>query len=64
MNTVLAMIAVVGGVIVSLVGFEVVKLDKFISPAEAQNWHEKFGKIAKIVGPVAAIIGLLLLLWR
>jgi len=64
MNTVFALIAMIGGVVVSLVGWQVVALDKFVSPGDAQLWHEKFGKVAKILGPVAAIVGLLFLLWK
>jgi hypothetical protein len=63
MNTVFALIAIIGGVVVSLVGWQVVALDKFVSPSEAQLWHEKFGKVAKILGPAAAIVGLLLLVF-
>jgi hypothetical protein len=63
MNTVFALIAIILGAIGSLIAFEVVKLDKFIDPGEAQNWHDKYGKIIKILGPVAVIVGLLLLLF-
>jgi hypothetical protein len=52
-----------GGAVVSLVAFGVIQLDKFVSPGEAQDWHDKYGKLAKIFGPVAAILGLLLLVW-
>ena len=34
MNTVFALIAIIGGGIMSLVGYEVIRLDKFISPAK------------------------------
>jgi hypothetical protein len=61
MNTVFALIAIIGGVIASLVAYKIVPLDKFISPADAQLWHDKFGSIAKILGPGAAIVGLALL---
>ncbi len=63
MNTVFALIALVGGVAVSLVGWQVVALDKFVSPGEAQSWHEKYDKIVKVLGPVAVVAGLLLLLF-
>jgi len=63
MNTILALIAVVGGGLVSLVGYEVVRLDKFISPGEAQLWYDKYGKLVKILGPAAGIAGILLLLF-
>jgi hypothetical protein len=63
MNTVFALIAIIGGAIVSLVAYRILPLDKFISPGEAQLWHEKFGKVAKILGPAAAIVGLLLLVF-
>jgi hypothetical protein len=63
MNTVLALMAVIVGVLASLVAFEVIKLDKFVSPGEADAWHDKYGKLVKIVGPAAAVVGLVLLLF-
>jgi hypothetical protein len=63
MNTVFALIAIIGGAVGSLVAFQVIQLDKFVDPGEAQDWHDKYGKIVKILGPVAAILGLLLLVW-
>jgi hypothetical protein len=63
MNTVLALIAVAGGAIGSLIAFQVVPLDKFISPGEAQAWQDKYGKLVKILGPAAGIVGILLLLF-
>jgi hypothetical protein len=64
MNTALALIAVVGGILASLVAYEIIKLDKFVSPGEADAWHDKYGKLVKIVGPAAAVVGFVLLLWR
>jgi hypothetical protein len=65
MNTAFALIAVVGGILASLVAFEVIKLEKFVDPGEAEAWHDKYGKLVKIVGPAAAVLGLvLLILWR
>jgi hypothetical protein len=63
MNTVFALIAILGGGLGSLVAFGVIQLDKFVSPGEAQDWHDKYGKFVKILGPAAAILGLLLLVW-
>jgi hypothetical protein len=63
MNTVFALIAIIGGAAGSLVAFGVIQLDKFVDPGEAQDWHDKYGKIVKILGPAAAILGLLLLVW-
>ena len=63
MNTFFALIALLGGVAVSLVGYEVVRLDKFVNPGEADLWYEKYGKFTRILGPTAAGIGLLLLLF-
>jgi hypothetical protein len=63
MNTVFALIAIIGGVLGSLIAFNKVQLDKFISPDEAQDWHKKYGKIFKIVCPIAAIFGIWLLLF-
>jgi len=64
MNTVFALIAIIGGVLGSLIAYQVVQLDKFISPGEAQAWHEKYGKIFKILGPAVFVIGLLFLIFR
>ena len=63
MNTIFALIAIIGGVLGSLVAFNKVQLDKFISPGEAQVWHEKYGKIFKIISPIAAVFGIWLLLF-
>jgi hypothetical protein len=63
MNTVFALIAIIGGVLGSLIAYNKVQLDKFISPGEAQAWHEKYGKIFKIISPIAAIFGIWLLLF-
>jgi len=63
MNTVLALMAVIVGALASLVAFEVIKLEKFVSPGEAEAWHDKYGKLVKIVGPAAAVVGLVLLLF-
>jgi hypothetical protein len=63
MNTVFALIAIIGGAIVSVVAYKIVPLDKFVSPGEAQVWYDKYGKLVKILGPAAAIVGLVLLLF-
>ena len=63
MNTVFALIAIIAGVLGSLVAFNKIQLDKFVSPGEAQAWHEKYGKIFKIISPIAAIFGIWLLLF-
>ena len=62
MNTVFALIAIIGGVLGSLIAFNKVQLDKFISPEEAQDWHRKYGNIFKVISPIAAIFGIWLLL--
>jgi len=61
MNTVFALIAVVGGALGSLIAYRVVPL-KMVGAAEMELWHQKYGKIFKIAGPVVAVVGLLLLL--
>jgi hypothetical protein len=63
MNTVFSLIAIIAGVLGSLVAFDKIRLDKFISPDEAKLWHEKFGKIFKIISPIAAVLGLWFLLF-
>jgi hypothetical protein len=64
MNTIFALIALVGGVIGSLIAYKVVPLEKIVDYGEAEAWHDKYGKLVKILGPAAGFIGLLLLLWR
>ena len=40
----------------SLIAYNKVQLDKFISPDEAEAWHKKYGKIFKIICPIAVVI--------
>ncbi|MGB7581837.1 MAG: hypothetical protein WBL85_05245 [Sedimentisphaerales bacterium] len=63
MNIVFSLIAIIGGGLLSLIAYNKVQLDKFISPDEAENWHKKFGKIAKILGPIVVVIGIWFLLF-
>lgn len=62
MNTIFALIALTGGVIASLVAYKVVPLT-ILGSADVDAWYDKYGKMFKILGPVAAIAGILLLLW-
>jgi hypothetical protein len=64
MNTAFALMAVVFGILVSLVAYKVVPLEKFANPGDAEAWHDKYGKLVKILGPAAGVVGLILLLWR
>ena len=63
MNTVFALIAIIGGVLGSLIAYNKVQLDKFISPDEAEAWHRKYGKIFKVIFPIAAVLGIWFLLF-
>ncbi len=63
MNTIFALIAIIAGVLGSLVAFNKIQLDKYISPDEAQDWHRKYGKIFKIISPIAAVLGLWFLIF-
>ncbi|MGD0573073.1 MAG: hypothetical protein ABSB11_08650 [Sedimentisphaerales bacterium] len=63
MNIVFSLIAIIGGGLLSLIAYKKVQLEKFISPDEAENWHRKFGKIAKILGPIVVVIGIWYLLF-
>jgi hypothetical protein len=58
MNTLLAWIAIIGGIVGSLVAYEIVPVS-----VVGETWHDKFGKTFKILGPVAIIIGLVILLF-
>ena len=62
MNTVFALIAIIGGVLGTLIAFDKIQLEKFVDPGEADDWHKKYGMIFKIVCPIAAVFGLWLLL--
>ncbi|MGA2322871.1 MAG: hypothetical protein ABSG22_03385 [Sedimentisphaerales bacterium] len=63
MNTVFALIAIIAGVLGSLVAFNKIQLDKFVSPDEAEAWHRKYGKTFKIISPIAAVLGIWFLLF-
>ncbi|MGD0551158.1 MAG: hypothetical protein ABSB25_00760 [Sedimentisphaerales bacterium] len=63
MNIVFSLIAIIGGGLGSLIAFNKVQLDKFISPDEAEAWHRKYGKILKILGPAVTVIGIWFLLF-
>jgi hypothetical protein len=62
MNTAFALIAVVGGILGSLVAYKVVPLERFVNPSDAESWYGKFGGIFKIIGPAVAIVGLAILI--
>lgn len=64
MNTILALMAFIVGVLASLAAFKVIKLENFVGLGEAEAWHDKYGKIFKIAGPAAVVVGLILLIWR
>jgi hypothetical protein len=63
MNIVFSLIAIIGGGLGSLIAYKKVQLDKFISPDEAEAWHRKWGKIFKIVCPIAIVFGIWYLLF-
>jgi hypothetical protein len=62
MNTVLALIAIVGGIAGSLLAYRVVP-QTMLGSFDIEAWHDKFGKTFKILGPAAVIVGLLILLF-
>jgi hypothetical protein len=62
MNTIFALIAIIGGVLGTLIAFDKIQLEKFIDPAEAEDWHKKYGTVFKVICPIAAIFGIWLLL--
>ena len=64
MNIVFSLIAIVGGGLLSLIAFNKIQLEKFIDPGEAENWHRKFGKIAKVLGPVVVVFGVYYLIFK
>jgi hypothetical protein len=63
MYTALSLIAIIMGGLGSLVAYQVIQLDKYISPGEAEDWHKKYGKIFKVICPIAAILGIWFLLF-
>ena len=56
-------IAIIAGILGSLVAYHKIDLDKFMSPGEAEDWHRKYGKIFKIISPLAILFGLWYLLF-
>jgi hypothetical protein len=61
MNTIFALIALAGGVIGSLLAYKVVPLEKLVDYGDAQNWHDKYDKVFKILGPAVGVVGLIIL---
>jgi hypothetical protein len=64
MGIVLPLLAIIVGGLVTLVAFNKIQLDRFIDPGEAENWHRKFGKIFKVIGPIAVVLGLYYLIFK
>ncbi len=62
MNNFFAVIAILGGVAGSLLAYRIVPLT-MIGSFDMEEWHDKFGKTFKILGPAAVIVGLLILLF-
>jgi len=56
-----ALVALIGGVIGSLIAYKVVPLEKLVNYGDAEAWHDKYGKLVKILGPAAGVVGLILL---
>lgn len=63
MNSVFAVIVIIGGLAGSLVAWRVIPLEKWLDPRETQLWHDRYGRIFKIAGPTVAVVGLLLLIF-
>jgi len=63
LNTFFAVIALLFGVLLSLVAYRILPLERWLNPGEVADWHDRFGRIFKIAGPVVALIGALLLLF-
>ena len=64
MNTFFSLVALLFGIVLSLVAYRLIPLEKWVNPAEMEDWHDKYGKIFKIAGPIVAVIGLLFLIFR
>jgi hypothetical protein len=63
MNIILPLLGIIVGGLGTLVAFNKIQLDRFISPGEAEDWHRKYGKIFKILGPVVIVLGLYFLIF-
>ncbi len=64
MYTVLSILGIIVGAAMSLIAFDFIQLEKFISPDEAQEWHHKYGMLFKIAGPAVIAIGVLFLIFK
>jgi hypothetical protein len=64
MRFILPLIAIIGGGLLSAIAFNKVQLENYIDPGEAENWHKKFGMIAKILGPVVIALGLYFIIFK
>ncbi len=54
-------ILILGGVAGSLIAWRLMSLENWVSPRDLEQWHDKYGKIVRIAGPVVVVIGLLFL---
>jgi hypothetical protein len=64
MSIVFPLIAIILGGLLSLIAYNKVQLEKFVDPGEAENWHRKYGKIFKVLGPVVVVLGLYFLIFK
>jgi hypothetical protein len=64
MNIVFSLIAIIGGGLLSLIAYNKVQLEKYVDPGEAEDWHRKFGKIAKVLGPIVVVLGLYFIIFK
>ena len=57
---IMGLIAIIAGAFGTLLAFEIISLNT-VDPGEMDLWHQRFGKIIKIVGPVFIVVGILFL---
>ncbi len=62
MYTLLSILGIIVGAAMSLIAYDVIQLEKYISPDEAQEWHRKYAKLFKIAGPAVVVIGIIFLI--
>ena len=57
----IALFAIVVGTLGLLMSFEKLPVEKWVDPGEMDMWQRKYGLLAKILGPIFIVVGILFL---
>ena len=55
------LLGIVGGILGLLIAYEKLPM-KMVDPGDMELWHQRYGKLVKILGPIFIVVGLLVLI--